>query len=439
MSNKMTYVFSALFVLIAHSGMLLNIFFNGNYSGVGSVIILSAAVIFLDVVYFMAMLFFKQNTYAIDFLLILLLNMSVIFQSCFGGVRLSVKHYITCIVALASCRVGYILCRNHKWLQQQKKYFYIGIGILMIVILTLTGSRSMWISLGPITIQPSEFMKPLFVLACATSIAEQQNKHKILKFHVVYENFALFGLMAMIFLLQWWCRDLGSLPTFVAIYACGFLLRICYPKAKFSKNKLIAAGAVLLVVAIIGIKFAPSYVQDRLHVDIWSDQSGGGYQQSQALIGIANGGWFGKGPGHGYLHNIFAHDNDIVFATISEEWGLLYALMMVFVILIIVMIPLINPPRSYFHATMATGICASFAVQMALNIFGSCNMIPFTGVTIPFISSGGSSLMVSGLMAGMLIACQSPVFVQTKKPKKKKPVQPVNYPQQQYNLRRESY
>lgn len=436
MSNKITYVFSALFVLLAHGGMLLNVFFNGNYTSVNSVIILSAAVLLLDIAYFTAMLFFRQSTYSIDFLMILLLNMSVIFQSCFGKVHLSVKHYITCIIALIACRAGYMLCRNHKWLQEQKKFFYIGIGILIVVILTLTGSRSMWISLGPITIQPSEFIKPLFVLACATSIAEQQKKHKVLIFHVVYENFALFGLMAMIFLLQWWCRDLGSLPTFVAIYACGFLLRICYPKAKFSKNKLIAAGAVLLAVAIIGIKFAPSYVQDRLHVDIWSDQSGDGYQQSQALIGIANGGWFGKGPGHGYLHNVFAHDNDIVFATISEEWGLLYALMMVFVILIIVMIPLINPPRSYFHASMATGICASFAVQMGLNIFGSCNMIPFTGVTIPFISSGGSSLMVSGFMAGMLIACQSPVFVQKKT--KKKPVQPVNHPQY-YNSGRESF
>lgn len=436
MSNKITYVFSALFVLLAHGGMLLNVFFNGNYTSVSSVIILSAAVLLLDIAYFTAMLFFRQSTYSIDFLMILLLNMSVIFQSCFGKVHLSVKHYITCIIALIACRAGYMLCRNHKWLQEQKKFFYIGIGILIVVILTLTGSRSMWISLGPITIQPSEFIKPLFVLACATSIAEQQKKHKVLIFHVVYENFALFGLMAMIFLLQWWCRDLGSLPTFVAIYACGFLLRICYPKAKFSKNKLIAAGAVLLAVAIIGIKFAPSYVQDRLHVDIWSDQSGDGYQQSQALIGIANGGWFGKGPGHGYLHNVFAHDNDIVFATISEEWGLLYALMMVFVILIIVMIPLINPPRSYFHASMATGICASFAVQMGLNIFGSCNMIPFTGVTIPFISSGGSSLMVSGFMAGMLIACQSPIFVQKKT--KKKPVQPVNHPQY-YNSGRESF
>lgn len=438
MSNKVTYVFSCLFVLIAHIGMLLNVFFNGNYSGVNNVIILSAAVILLDLAYFTAMPFFRQTTYTIDFLMILILNMSIIFQSSFGGIHLSAKHYITCIVSLITCRLGYLLCRNHKWLQQQKKYFYIGIAVLMVVIVTLTGSRSMWISLGPITIQPSEFIKPLFVLACATSIAEQQNKHKVFIFHVVYENFALFGLMAMIFLLQWWCRDLGSLPTFVAIYACGFLLRICYPKAKFSKKKLIGAGIILLAVAVVGIKFAPDYVQSRLHVDIWSDQSGDGYQQSQALIGIANGGWFGKGPGNGYLHNVFAHENDIVFATISEEWGLLYALMMIFVILVIIMIPLINPPRSYFHGTMAAGICAAFAIQMGLNIFGSCNMIPFTGVTIPFISSGGSSLMVSGFMTGMLIACQSPVFREPK-PKKTRKAKSAGIPannQSYYNAGR---
>jgi cell division membrane protein len=416
--NKCSYFFSSLFVLLAHSGMLLNVFLNGNYSELTDVIILAGAVIGLDLVYFTIMPLFRQSSFTIDFLLLLVLNMSVIFQSCFGGVHLSVKHYITCITALIACRVGYLICRNHKWLQMQKKYFYIGIAILMIAIVTLTGSRSMWIYLGPITIQPSEFIKPLFVLACATSIAEQQNKHKILCFHVVYENFALMGLTAAICLLQWWCRDLGSLPTFIGIYACGFLLRICYPKAKFSKKKLIGAGIVLLIVAIICIRFAPAYVQDRLHADIWNDINGNGYQQSQALIGIANGGWFGKGPGHGYLHNVFAHENDIVFATISEEWGMLYALMMVLAILIIIMLPLINPPRSYFHSTMAAGVCAAFTVQMALNIFGSCNMIPFTGVTIPFISSGGSSLMTSGFMTGMLVASQSPDFKQPKARKK---------------------
>ena len=411
MNNPVAFVFSCFFVLIAHAAMLTNVFINGNYDSVTAPIVLAAAVIILDISYFIIVLLFKQTSYTIDFLLVLVLNMGVIFQSCFGGVHLSVKHYITAIAALAACRGGFVICRNYKWIQVQKKYIYIAIGVCILLILTLTGSRSMWISIGSsFTIQPSEFIKPLFVLACATSVTEQQKKHKILFFNVVYENIALFCLMAVICLLQWWCRDLGSLPTFMGIYLCGFLLRICYPKAKFSKKTFIAAGAALLAVTIIAIRFAPDYVQDRLHTDIWNDKNGNGYQQSQALIGIANGGWIGKGPGHGKLCNVFAHDNDIVFATVCEEWGLLYALMMIFVILIMLTIPLINPPRSYFHGTMAAGICAAFTVQMALNIFGSCNMIPFTGVTIPFISSGGSSMLVSGFMAGMLAATLSPSF-----------------------------
>ncbi|MBR4628125.1 MAG: FtsW/RodA/SpoVE family cell cycle protein [Ruminococcus sp.] len=394
--------------------MLANVFINGSYETVTQPIILTAAVMLLDVAYFIVMLFFRQTTYTVDFLLVLVLNMSVIFQSCFGGVHFSVKHYITAIVAIAACRGGYLLCRDYRWLQRKKKYFYIGIGICMLLILTLTGSRSMWISIGSSTIQPSEFMKPLFILACATSVTEQLNKKKVLIFNVVYENITLLGLMLAICLLQWWCRDLGSLPTFMGIYICGFLLRICYPKAKFSKKTFITAGIGLMIVALIAIKLAPDYVQERLHSDIWNDQDGSGYQQSQALIGIANGGWIGKGPGQGALCNVFAHDNDIVFATVCEEWGLLYALMMIFVLLIMMAVPLIVPPRSYYHATMAAGVCAAFTVQTALNIFGSCNMIPFTGVTIPFISSGGSSMLVSGFMAGMLIAAVSPSLKEPK-------------------------
>lgn len=427
-ANPVAYIFSCIFVLLAHSAMLLNVYFNGNYDGVMDVAILAGAVLILDITYFIVILFFKQLTYAVDFLLILVLNMSVIFQSCFGGVEFSVKHYITCIAALAACKGGFLLCRKYKWLQEKKMYIYIAIGVLMLAILTLTGSRSMWIDFGSFTIQPSEFIKPLFVLACATSIADQQKKHKILMFNVVYENLALFGLTAAICLLQWWCRDLGSLPTFIGIYACGFLLRICYPKAKFSKKKLIAAGIALIVVALIGIKFAPEYVQNRLHVDIWNDKNGDGYQQSQALIAIANGGWFGVGPGNGDLSNVFAYESDIVFATICEEWGLLYALMMICAILIMVAIPLVNPPKSYFHGTMSAGVCAAFVVQMALNIFGSCNLIPFTGVTIPFISMGGSSMMVSGFMIGMLMAAQSPVFREPKHKKQEAPVPVWRWP-----------
>ncbi len=427
MSNPVAYVFSCIFVLFAHGAMLFNVFYNGNYDDVSAVITLSAAVIGLDAVYFIIMPFFKQQTYAVDLMLIFILNMGLIFQSCFGEVSFQMKHFITIIAALAACRIGYLLCRDHRWIEDKKKYIWIGIGAIMLIILLFTGSRSMWIQIGSSSIQPSEFIKPLLVLACATSVTEQQKKHKLLCFNVVYENLILFGIVAGVCLFQWWCRDLGSIPTFGAIFVSGFLLRICYPKGKFTKKPIVIGVAAIAVLAVIGIIVAPAYVRDRLFVDIWNEKDVNGYQQCQALIAIADGGWFGKGPGQGFLHNVFAYDSDIVFASISEEWGLLFSVMSVFVLLMIVAIPLVNPPRSYYHGTMCAGICAAFSVQMALNIFGSCNMIPFTGVTLPFISKGGSSMVVSGLMAGMLVAAQSPVF---KAPKRKKPVSPAPQPVQ---------
>ena len=178
-------------------------------------------------------------------------------------------------------------------------------------------------------------------------------------------------------------------------------------------------GGVLL--AMIAWMLAPSYVQDRLHADIWADQYGKGYQQCQALIGIARGGWLGVGPGNGKLAGVFAHESDIVFCTICEEWGLLYAGLTVVIILIMLTTVLMNPPKSYYHATMSAGVVAAFIAQMALNIFGSCDMIPFTGVTLPFISEGGSSMVTCGFLVGMLKAGQSPLFHHEVPRRKKKP------------------
>ena len=137
---------------------------------------------------------------------------------------------------------------------------------------------------------------------------------------------------------------------------------------------------------------------------------GNGYQQCRALMAIAEGGLFGKGPGYGNLIEIAAADTDIVFSTICEEWGFLVALLVIFFIASLLILPMINKPRSYYHTTMILGVAAVFVVQMGLNIFGSCNLIPFTGVTIPFISQGGTSMITCGLLAGMLKAGQSPTF-----------------------------
>lgn len=408
--NGLSYGGITLLSLLTHISLLVVVFVKGSYETIMSPIILSAVVIISDLLYFFILHFLKQNTYTLDILLITLLNMSVIFQSCFGGVGFAVKHFIFSVLSLACCQAGFKLAENYQFIEKYKYIFYGICGVLIISILLFTGSRGMWIDLGFITIQPSEFLKVFFVLVFATSIAQQQKKKKVLFVKVVYDNMALLALTGVIMLLQWWCRDLGSLPTFAAVAACGFLMRICYPKAKLSKKLIIGLSAAGLVIVIIALKFAPSYVQDRLHVDIWSDPTGNGWQQCQALIAIAEGGWFGKGPGHGVLYKVPAADTDIVFSSICEEWGMLMALLAVFMIILLLVTALINTPRSYFHTTLTVGVCAAFIAQMALNIFGSCNMIPFTGVTIPFISQGGSSMLTCGFMIGFLKAGQARVY-----------------------------
>ena len=200
-ANPVAYVFSCVFVLLAHSAMLCNIWFNGSYGEPRDIAVLGAAVIILDIIYFVVILFFKQMSYVLDFLLILILNMSVIFQSCFDR-TFDTKHYITCIVCLAAAKGAYLVCRNHKFLQDKKLYIYGAIGVVLLIVLIFTSAENMWIEIGSFTLQPSEFVKPLFVLACATSIADQQKKHKILFFNVVYENLAIFGIMAAICLVQ---------------------------------------------------------------------------------------------------------------------------------------------------------------------------------------------------------------------------------------------
>lgn len=409
--NKLSYGRISALVLMTHTVMLAAVLFRGNYKDITDLIPLTAAVFALDIVYMIIMKFFyKQMTYTTDYLLLMIIGCSVIFQSCFGSVGFASKHYITCIAALVCCQIMFLLTRNHLRILAVKQYLYLVLAGLVLITVFLTGSRSMWITIGSLSIQPSEFMKPVFVLLCATSIMEQHHKKKLVLFYVSREMIALTIAFFIIFVLQWWCRDLGSLPTFAAAYGCAIICRICYPRAKFSKGTLlflIAFGAIAVGMLAAA---APAYVQDRLSVDIWEDTYGDGYQQCQALMAIAEGALFGKGPGYGRLINVAAADTDIVFSTICEEWGFFVALLIIFFVVSLLILPMINKPKSYFHATMIMSVAAVFVVQMGLNIFGSCNLIPFTGVTIPFISQGGSSMVVCGMLAGMLKAGQSPVF-----------------------------
>ncbi|MGN1411388.1 MAG: FtsW/RodA/SpoVE family cell cycle protein [Oscillospiraceae bacterium] len=404
---KVHYFSVTSMILISHISMLLVVFFKGNYEKIIFPIILSAFVILFDVVYSVIIKLRKQSVYSLDYIMLFILNMSIIFQSCFGEVSFSYKQAILSVIALICMEIGCKIALNYEKLEKNKPLIY-GLAILiMLSILLLTGDRGIWIDLKIITIQPSEFLKPVYVILCATTLSKQHRRKTLLRrFKYVPDNILLFLLTVGIFALQWWCRDLGSLPTFMAVGFCALLTRICYPQTKLSKNSII----VLVILGIVGIvcalTFAPAYVQERLHVDIWADQSGSGYQQCKALIAIAEGGWFGKGAGYGTLYKISAYDTDIVFSSICEEWGFFIGIMAVLSLIVMLCTSLINMPHSYYHSTLVVGVVAVFIAQMSLNIFGSCNLIPFTGVTLPFISMGGSSMMSCGFLVGFLKASQ---------------------------------
>ena len=408
MKKSVSHPFLLLLILIAHFAMLLLVVFS--FGLTDDAIKLGCAVLTADFVGSIVLQLVHREACTVDTVLLLVLGMSTIYQSCFGGLVFAEKHFIFGIAAFLMCQMSYLLVRNPYRAERLKPLWYALFFALVAAIFFLTGTRGIWIDLGFITLQPSEFVKPVFVLICASSIRTQLHKKEFLGIHFVPDNLALLLCTGVIAVLQWYCRDLGSLPTFVAVAGCGLLLRFRYLREKFSVRLLIFFILCFCGVAVAAWHLAPAYVQERLHTDIWSDMSGSGYQQVKALTAIAQGGWFGKGAGNGALIHVAASRTDIIFSTICEEWGLFTGLMTVVLVLFLPASLLTVPPRSYYHSGLAVGVAAVFMVQMTLNIFGSCNLIPFTGVTIPFISQGGSSMLASGILAGFLKAAQAPVL-----------------------------
>lgn len=415
-TKPISHPFLLLLVLLAHTAMMVLVACSFGISA--EVIKMACIVLTFDFVGSIILQFVQREACTVDTVLLLVIGMSTIYQSCFGGLEFASKHFIFGLAAFLMCQISYAVTRNPYRAERLKPLWYVLFFVLVAAILLLTGSRSMWIDLGFITIQPSEFVKPVFVLIAASSIRTQLHKSEIAGVHFVPDNLMLILCTVVIAGLQWWCRDLGSLPTFVAVAGFGMFLRFSYLREKMSVRLMVFLGACAVFAAIFAWKLAPAYVQERLHSDIWSDMSGTGYQQVKALTAIAQGGWFGKGAGNGTLIKVAASRTDIVFSTICEEWGLFTGMMTVILVLFLPASILTVPPRSYYHSGLAVGVAAVFMVQMTLNIFGSCNVIPFTGVTIPFISQGGSSMLSSGILAGFLKAAQAPVLTAKQQEKK---------------------
>ncbi|MBR1845757.1 MAG: FtsW/RodA/SpoVE family cell cycle protein [Oscillospiraceae bacterium] len=244
----------------------------------------------------------------------------------------------------------------------------------------LFGAKN-WMVIGPISFQPSELVKVVFILVGATTLDRMFARRNLI-FTLIFSAYCV-GCLALM-------SDFGTaLIFFVAFLAIAFLRSGDLPSVAFMTA---AAGFAGFIV----IHFRP-YVANRFAIyrHVWEDTAGLGYQQTRTLSALASGGLFGQGLGNGWLKHIGAANTDLVFGVIAEELGLIIAVLAVAVIILLALFTVKSSAtgRSSFYVIAACATAMIFVVQTMLNVFGSTDLLPLTGVTLPFVSVGGSSMM----------------------------------------------
>lgn len=279
-------------------------------------------------------------------------------------------------------------------LERAKKFRYIaavaGVGFLLITLVfgqEYYGAKN-WLVIGPLSLQPSELSKVCFVYVGASAMDRIMTKRNLFMF-IAY-SVVLCGCLALM-------NDFGT----ALIFFCAFLV-IAYMRSG-SVGTIALACTSLGFAGVVALKIAPHALRRFASWrHIWEDPWDAGYQQTRALMCMAAGGLLGLGAGRGKMKGIFAADSDMAVATLSEEWGVI---MLVLVILCVVALAVFSVRsaavgRSSFYTIGACTAASIMLVQVILNALGTVDIVPLTGVTFPFLSNGGSSMIASwGLLA----------------------------------------
>ena len=267
------------------------------------------------------------------------------------------------------------------------------------------GSRN-WIVFGPFAVQPSEFGKIVIIMFLAAYLTEHREvltlpRHKLLWLKLPVLRFIaplllIWGIAILMFVVQ---RDLGS-----ALLFFGIAVSMTY-MATGRKSYVALAFAFFLGAAALSYSFF-SHVRVRFNIwlDPWSDPSGSAYQVVQSLFALGSGGVWGAGFAHGHPNLIPEVHTDFIFAAIAEELGLLGALgvMLVFALFFYRAIRIALACREETRMLLAAGIAVVFLLQAFIIIAGVTKFLPLTGITLPFVSYGGSSMIASFMLLGIL-------------------------------------
>ncbi len=295
------------------------------------------------------------------------------------------QFFIVAVSAVVAMAVPWVISklrflRDLKWL-----YALLGIGMLSVVLVlgAVTNGSKLSYSIGGITFQPSEFVKIIFVFYLAAALWKNHDLGAI----CLSAIFA--GLHVMILVLS---KDLGSALIFFAVYIC--LVYIASGRVRYFFVGLLGGG--LAACMAYGL-FDHVKVRVQAWRDPWSVIDSQGYQITQSLFAVSTGGFWGRGLFQGNPGTIPYVEEDFVFSAIAEELGIVVGICILLIALncFVLLMKLSMEIKDKFYQLLAAGIGIVYLFQVFLTVGGGTKFIPMTGVTLPFISYGGSSILTS--------------------------------------------
>jgi len=272
-----------------------------------------------------------------------------------------------------------------------------GVGILLLLAVLLLGAETKgarrWISIGSFALQPSEFMKPFFIIVTAWMLSESKLRQG---FNGLAVSAGLYGLLALLLLLQ---PDVGMFFVVSCVWVGQLFL------SGVSIAWILALGVVGMC-AFMGAYFIFPHVSHRVNKFIGIDAEAN-YQVKKSLEAFNSGGIIGRGPGEGVVKQHLPDSHtDFIFAVVGEEFGAIVCLLVVGLYAFIVFrgFKKMLWEKDLFLVYAVSGLLMQFGVQAVINMCVALNLMPTKGMTLPFISYGGSSMLAIAIAMGMMLA-----------------------------------
>ena len=324
----------------------------------------------------------RKSSLALEYIAFFLTGISLVVNASVSTSLLIKQFVAVCIGFICYVSLLFIVADVERAEKFRKPFAAASIVMLVVTLIfakNINGAYN-WISFGGFSIQTSEFVKVTFVFVGAATLEKLQSSRSLTQY-VIFSVICI----GMLFLM----RDLGTALIFFFTFVVLAFMR----SGDVRTILFLILGAAMLAGLVVLMR--SDYIMARFatYRHVWEYANAKGYQQTRVLTYSVSGGLLGLGIGNGHLRDVFAATEDLIFGVLCEEWGMLIAFLVAqsFVFIFIHSIRCAKGARSAFYSIASCAAGGLLLFQAALNIFGVTDFLPMTGVTLPFVSRGGSS------------------------------------------------